>query len=293
MDCFQGKEGILVCWGQVNGFGGLWRGWLRLLGRCCRSLELRFFSLGHATLDVVSLWSCTGGYGGVRPGGRGERESPRGGAEIIGPLLLLLLALPLSVVLFEADVPGQAADRRHRLKLVDDVPRDEVNVVVAELDADVTDALPPQLVELGVVYPLNTLRHWGLIQIQLQPVDHFIKVPSLETHDVFGYPRSVIPFSKVHRLQYPHSSSALPVKTLAYMVSMGLSPVLKQNLSGFTGPGQVVQIFDLIHGPSSFEWRLGHVSSGYHLFPWSYPHDGPIVTLRATVQLQTGEASPR
>lgn len=72
--------------------------------------------------------------------------------------LLLLLVLLLRVVLFEADVPGQAADSGHRLELVDDVPRDEVDVVVAELDAGVSDALPPQLVELGVVHPLDTLR---------------------------------------------------------------------------------------------------------------------------------------
>ncbi len=64
------------------------------------------------------------------------------------------------------------------------------------------------------------------------------------------------PFSKVHCLQYSHSSSALPVKTLAYMVGMRLSPVLKQNLSGFTGPRQVVQIFHLIHGPTQKDVRM-------------------------------------
>lgn len=73
-------------------------------------------------------------------------------------VLLFLLVLVLWVVLFEADVPGQAAHGRHRLELVDDVSGDEVNVVVAELDAGVSDALPPQLVELGVVHPLDTLR---------------------------------------------------------------------------------------------------------------------------------------
>lgn len=137
-------------------------------------------------------------------------------------------------------MPGQAADCSHGLKLVDDIPWDEVNVVVTELDTDVVDALPPQLVELGIVDPLDTLRHWGLVQIQLQPVDYFIEVPSIEAHNVFGYSRLVIPFSKVHRLQNPHSSSALPVEALAHMVSMRLRSVLKQNLSGFTGPRQVV-----------------------------------------------------
>lgn len=62
------------------------------------------------------------------------------------------------MVLFEADVPGQAADCRHRLELVDDVPWDEVNVVVTELDTDISNAFPPQLVELGIVHPLDTLQ---------------------------------------------------------------------------------------------------------------------------------------
>lgn len=61
------------------------------------------------------------------------------------------------MVLFQADVPCQAADCGHRLKLMDDVPRDEINVVVAELDPDVADAFPPQLVEFGIIHPLHTL----------------------------------------------------------------------------------------------------------------------------------------
>lgn len=154
--------GILVPWGQEGGFGGLGRSRLRLPGRCGRPLELQFFGLGHAPLNVVCLWACTGGHGGVVPGRGGEREPAQVRAEVTGPPLLLLLLLLFVllpwVVLFEADVPGQAADRRHGLKLVDDIPRDEVDVVVAELDTDVADALPPQLVELGIVYPLDALR---------------------------------------------------------------------------------------------------------------------------------------
>lgn len=76
--------------------------------------------------------------------------------------LRLSLHLPLRlsfslVVLPEADVPGQAADGRHRLELVDHVARYEVHVVVTQADAGVTDALPPQLVEFGVVHPLHAL----------------------------------------------------------------------------------------------------------------------------------------
>lgn len=37
------------------------------------------------------------------------------------------------------------------------------------------------------------LRYWGLIEIQLQHLHNFIEVPSMETHHIFGYPRSIIP----------------------------------------------------------------------------------------------------
>lgn len=98
-------------------------------------------------MGAVALRPCTG-----------RHPSAGGATEVVG-LPFLLWALGLRVVLLEADVPGQAADGRHRLELVDDVPRDEVNVVVTELDADVANAFPPQLVELGVVHPLDAL--WG------------------------------------------------------------------------------------------------------------------------------------
>ena len=56
-------------------------------------------------------------------------------------------------------MPRQAADGRHGLELVDHVARDEVDVVVAEADAGVVDALTTQLVQFGIVHPLHTL--WG------------------------------------------------------------------------------------------------------------------------------------
>lgn len=62
------------------------------------------------------------------------------------------------MILFQADVPGQAAHCRHRLELVDDIPRDEVDVIVAELRADVANAFPPQLIQLSIIHPLNTLQ---------------------------------------------------------------------------------------------------------------------------------------
>lgn len=105
-------------------------------------------------MDAVSLRSHAGGRRGIGSGRRGQGDSARGGAEIFGSLRLLRV---FGAVLREADVPGQAAHCRHRLELVDDVPRDEVNVVVAELRVNVTNTFPPQLVKLGIIHPLNTL----------------------------------------------------------------------------------------------------------------------------------------
>lgn len=44
--------------------------------------------------------------------------------------------------------------------------------------------------------------------------------------------------------------------------------------------------------PASFKRGFGYVSGRNHLFSRSNPHDGPVVTLGATVQFQAGEASP-
>ena len=157
----------LVSWGRASGLGGLWRCRLRLPRRRGRPLELRFLGLGHSPSEVVTLRPGAGREAGVRPGGGGEGHPAGGGADIAALLLLLLLLdLVLRMVLLEPDVPGQAAHRRHRLELVDDVPGDEVNVVVTELDAGVADSLPPQLVELGVVHPLDTLRQDTQFNIQ-------------------------------------------------------------------------------------------------------------------------------
>lgn len=165
----QWKTQTRVCVGRMSRLGGLRWSRLWLSGGRGRSLEHWFFRLGHST-----LWSHPGGQGGVSgPGGGQEGDLCRSSAInrhllLLLQLLLLLRWVPLlRVVLFEADVPGQAADSRHRLKLVDDVPRDEVDVIVAELQADVANAFSPQLVQLGVVHPLDTLGNDTLACITL------------------------------------------------------------------------------------------------------------------------------
>lgn len=83
------------------------------------------------------------------------------------------LLLFFRMVLLEADVPRQAAHSRHRLKLVDDVAWDEVDVVIAQLQACVPDSLTPQLVQLRIVYPLHTLQGTGALWVfQYRNMNH-------------------------------------------------------------------------------------------------------------------------
>lgn len=134
---------------RMGRFGGLRRGRLGLFGWCGWPLEFWLLGFSHPSVRVAPLWSRTGSH------------TSAGGVTRVARPLFLLWVLDLQMVLFEADVPGQAADGGHGLKLVDDVSRDEVNVVVTELDAHVADALPPQLVELGIIHPLDALRGEG------------------------------------------------------------------------------------------------------------------------------------
>ena len=55
------------------------------------------------------------------------------------------------------EAPTDAADGGHGAELVDDVARQEVDVVVGETDARVAHAVPPQLVQLGVLHPVDGL----------------------------------------------------------------------------------------------------------------------------------------
>lgn len=65
-------------------------------------------------------------------------------------------------------MPRQAADGRHCLELVDHVAGDEVDVVVAKLDAGIADALSPKLVQFGIVHPLDALRRGRRGWLELQ-----------------------------------------------------------------------------------------------------------------------------
>lgn len=56
-------------------------------------------------------------------------------------------------------MPCDGGDGGGGLELVDDVAGDEVDVVVAEGYTGEAHALPPQLVQLGVLHPRHALQH--------------------------------------------------------------------------------------------------------------------------------------
>lgn len=64
-------------------------------------------------------------------------------------------------------MPSDTGDSCHRLELMHDVARDEVNVVVSQLDASVADAFPVELVQLGIFNPSHTLKHTSEIYLPI------------------------------------------------------------------------------------------------------------------------------
>lgn len=159
----------MVCFGLVWCRSGRRR-------RCARRGDFRRpigEKLRLLHLDLDHREDVPPGLFGVCGGGRSRHtqsfaQRPLfecGGGSDDHAVLVPHLFLCILVILFEADVPGQAAHGRHRLKLVHHTAGDVVDVVVVQLDASVSDALPPQLVELGIIHPLDTLRTSTDIQL--------------------------------------------------------------------------------------------------------------------------------
>lgn len=62
------------------------------------------------------------------------------------------------VVLFQPQVPSDAGACRNGAKLMDYVARDEIDVIVTQLEACVANAFSSKLVEFGLFDPLPTLQ---------------------------------------------------------------------------------------------------------------------------------------
>ncbi len=61
------------------------------------------------------------------------------------------------VVLFQAEMPGNAGTSRDGAKLMDNVPGNEIYVIVVESEFGVADTFTTELVEFGFLHPLTTL----------------------------------------------------------------------------------------------------------------------------------------
>lgn len=73
----------------------------------------------------------------------------------------------LLVVLLESDVPGDGGDGRHGPELVYDVPGQEVDVIVVEVDARIANPVTTKLIQLRILHPLDTLTDRRFVQVQL------------------------------------------------------------------------------------------------------------------------------
>ena len=78
------------------------------------------------------------------------------------PKLLDQTGTVLMVIVPQPEVPRDASDRRDGAKLVDNVARDKVDIIVAELQSRVLNPVPCQLIQLCFINPLRALRCWWL-----------------------------------------------------------------------------------------------------------------------------------
>ena len=74
---------------------------------------------------------------------------------------LRVLSLLGSGVLVEPEMPGNTGAGSNGTELMDDVARDEVDVVVSQLEAGVTNAFTSKLVQFGFLNPLSALQGKG------------------------------------------------------------------------------------------------------------------------------------
>lgn len=84
-------------------------------------------------------------------------------------------------------MPSDTRHCRDRSELVNDVARQEVNVVVVQRNSRVFDALAFELVELGVFDPLDTLRDGRFMEIELKFAGEKWKRLRRKSDDVFRY----------------------------------------------------------------------------------------------------------
>ena len=84
-------------------------------------------------------------------------------------------------------MPRNTSTSCRRTKLVDDVSRDEVDIVVSKAKSCVADAISSQLVQFGFFNPLTALGHRGFVEVKLEPQGDLVEVVGMETNDILDF----------------------------------------------------------------------------------------------------------
>lgn len=93
----------------------------------------------------------------------------------------------IRVILAQPQMPSDTRHCRDRPELVNDVARQEVNVIVIQRNPRVLDAFAFELIELGVFDPLDALRDGRLMEIELKFTGEEWERLRRESDDVFRY----------------------------------------------------------------------------------------------------------
>ena len=119
-------------------------------------------------------------------------------------------------------IPQRKERTGNSAKLVNDIARQKVDVIVVQLDAGVEDALSAKLVQLGVLHPGDALRHRRLVQVQLQLQRQIVKVGRVEGDHVLGDAVELGHRAAMDGLQHAHRGGGLPVEAIAHVVGVAL-----------------------------------------------------------------------
>ena len=84
-------------------------------------------------------------------------------------------------------MPGNTRTGGRRSKLVDDISRDKVDIVVSKTKPGIADAISSQLVQLGFFDPLTALRHWRFVKVKLETQGDLVEVIGMEANDILDF----------------------------------------------------------------------------------------------------------
>ena len=84
-------------------------------------------------------------------------------------------------------MPGNTRTGSRRSKLVDDISRDKVDIIVSKTKPGIADAISSQLVQLGFFDPLTALGHWRFVEVELETQGDLVEVIGMEANDILDF----------------------------------------------------------------------------------------------------------